>query len=301
MKDLPLTLLRALAATYDVGGVRAAGRALGVTHSAISRHLRELEQWLGMPLLEGGPTRRAFRLTPEGEILARKALESFSMLDQAVATAREGKRPNSVSVSTTPSFAVRWLLPRLPDFEQAHPWIEVSILIEQRRRAPAEEGADLAIRMGGGPWSDGECTVLMDDRVIPVAGPAYMEEAGLDPSSTDMTGLRLLHDRDPGTAWSKWKKAFGPDHLDIRSGPRFTSSDVVMRAAEQGMGVVLARARLCEDAFRTGALVPLGGGASVRLPQAHWIVRDPTVRSRQACDVFVAWLTEEARRSLSTA
>jgi len=288
-------MLRALAAVHAEGGVRAAGRRLGVTHSAVSRHLHDLQDWLGVPLLESANGRRGIRLTPEGEALARSAQDSFSILSQAVATAREGKRANSVTVSTTPSFAVRWLLPRLPDFERRYRWIEVSVLVEQRRRMPMEEGADFSIRMGRGPWPGLICEPILDDLLFPAASPHYVRTARVNPADTDMSGLRLLHDRDPNTAWSQWKKRFGPDGLDIRSGPRFTASDVVLRAAEQGLGVVLARGAFCQDALETGALLRLGGGAAIALPDQHWLVRDQDGRLSKAGQLFWDWLLEAAR------
>lgn len=300
MDNLPLTMLRALAAVYEEGGVRAAGRRLLVTHSAISRHLHELEQWIGTPLVEKGRGRHSFRLTPEGETLARASADALQSLGSAVSAVREARRPNAVTISTTPSFAVRWLLPRLPDFEQRYRWIEVSVLVEQRRKAPLDEGADFSIRMGSGPWPDLQCEPLMDDALFPVANANYVARSKKDPGATDMSGLRLLHDRDPNAAWSSWKRQFGPSHMDVRSGPRYTSSDIVMRVAEQGMGVALARAQLCQESLEVGSLVRLAGDAFVPLPKAYWIVQAEGKSLRNAAQIFKDWMVEMASRSIVT-
>src|SRR5258708_37326435 len=84
------------------------------------------------------------------------------------------------------------------------------------------------------------------------------------------SGLRLLHDRDPHASWEAWRRAYGPPALDVRRGPRFTSSDLVLRAAAQGQGVALARHRLAQDDLATGALLRPVAGRSVDLGPAYW-------------------------------
>ena len=152
MKDLPLNALRAFAAVYEAGGVRPAARALQVAHSSVSRHLHELEAWIGLPLLQRRTGAGTLAFTPQGEALGRAALAAMRDLGDAVASLRESRRANAVTISTTPSLAARWLLPRLPDFEKRHPRIELSVVGDQKLGDPTDQGADLAIRMGRGPW-----------------------------------------------------------------------------------------------------------------------------------------------------
>ena len=256
MKDLPLNMLRAMAAVYETGGIRPAGRRLGVTHSSVSRMLRELEAWIETPLFERRQKSRSLQFTAEGEALGRSALASLSELENAVASVRESRRPNSVTLSTTPSFAVRWLLPRLADFESRYPAIEVSVVVDQRRRAPIDSGADIAIRMGSGPWQGMDCQPLMGDALYPVMSRAYWQDNGRPEKIGRLNRLRLLHDRDPNASWSLWQQIHGPDDLDVRRGPRFTSSDLVIRAAEQGLGVALARDRLLGTSIENGTPAP---------------------------------------------
>ena len=178
MRDLPLNALRAFAAVYETGGVRPAARALQVTHSSVSRHLRELEARIQTPLFDERRGRRSLAFTAEGEALGRTALASLGELEGAVASVREAKRANSVTIATTPSLAVRWLLPRLPSFEAENKWIEVSVVVDQRRRTPIEEGADIGIRMGRGPWRGVVGSPLMDDRLYPVMSTGYWQDVG---------------------------------------------------------------------------------------------------------------------------
>ena len=291
---LPLTMLRALAAVYETGGVRSAARRLNITHSAVSRHLKELESWVGTPLLVRREGTRTLTFSPEGQSLGRAALSCLSELESAVAALRETRRRHSVAIATTPSFAARWLIPRLASFEAGHPGIEVSVIVDQRLHAPADEGADLAVRMGGRPWPGFTCIPLMDDELYPVVSPVYWAAHGRPSTPRDLRRLRLLHDRDPNASWALWKKHHGPPALDTRIGPRLTSSDLVLAGAEQGLGVALARHRLAGDTIESGTLLRPFGDARVALPNAYWIVLSDTAAVRDAVGVVVDWLESEA-------
>lgn len=294
MKNLPLNMLRAMAATYETGGIRPAGRQLGVTHSSVSRMLKELEAWIETPLFERRQQRRSLQFTTEGEALGRAALASLTELENAVAAVRESRRPNSVILSTTPSFAVRWLLPRLADFEGRYPAIEVSVVVDQRRKAPIDSGADIAIRMGRGPWQGMNCQPLMDDALYPVLSRTYWQDSGRPDRVEQIRRLRLLHDRDPNASWSLWQQTCGPVGLDVRRGPRFTSSDLVIRAAEQGLGVALARDRLVRTSIENGTLIRPFGSAQVELENAHWLILNPDQPQRATTGIMIDWLKGQA-------
>lgn len=292
MHDLPLSALRALAAIHETGGVRPAARRLQVSHAAVSRHLRELEGWLGVKLLEGVPGRKVLAFTPAGEALGQAASRHMNALDQAVATVRERRRGNGVTISTTASLAARWLLPRLPRLSEIAPWVEVSVVIQPRLSDPAADGADLSLRMGNGPWPDLVCEPLMDDALYPVMSPAYWNAKGEPEALADLTGMSLLHDRDPNAAWTIWRAAHGPAALDVRSGPRFSSSDLVLRAAAENLGVALARDRLVEHDLVVGSLIRPFGDAQVCIPNAYWIVQPAVPHTRAALDAVLGWLRD---------
>ena len=133
--------------------------------------MKQLEAWLDAPLVDRADGRRMMAFTPEGEALGRATLKSLAGLETALNSIREKRNANAVVIETTPSFAVRWLLPRLGRFEQHHKWIELSVLVDQRLRTGDESGADFSIRMGKGPWPDTESVPLMDDALYPVMTP----------------------------------------------------------------------------------------------------------------------------------
>jgi len=291
---LPLNALRAFALTVDKGGVRAAARELAVSHSAISRHLRELERYLGVALFERSGGSRGFTATAQGRRLAVAVLNAMNDVRGAMDAVREQRSPRAVTLSVAPSFAARWLLPRLAEFERRHPQIEVSILVEQRLDDLRAVGSDLAIRMGAGPWPGVSAQPLMDDALYPVMSSTAWQKAGRPSVPGDLCRLRLLHDRDPFASWSLWRSQHGPPSLDVRKGARFSSSDLVLRAAAQGLGVALARHRLIGDDLETGVLVRPLGTLSVPIAKAYWIITRPGGEARHATTTMVAWLRQAA-------
>lgn len=297
MKNLPLNALRAFAAVYANGGMRAAARELSVVHSSVSRHLGELSSWLGVTLVHGKTGRGAMTFTPQGEALGKALLGSFKDIERVLDSLREARHARTVTLSSTPSFASRWLLSRLPAFERAHPGIELSVLVDQRVTDDLEAaGVDLAVRMGRGPWAGVHCEPLMSDELYPVISPSGLAASHRLKHTADLAGVRLLHDRDPQAAWSAWRDAHGPKALDVRAGPRFASSDLVLRAAVQGQGVALARHRLaCED-VASGALVRPFGTLSVVLPTSYWVVVSRAGQLQGPIASVLSWLRNEAAR-----
>lgn len=298
MKELPLVALRAFAAVHEGGGVRPAARLLGVAHSSVSRHVAELEAWLEAELVEArGPSRSRSSLTPQGKALGAALAAAFGTMAAAVDSVREGRRRNSVTIGTTASVATRWLLPRLARFHEACPWVEVSVSVDQRLRDPGSGGPDLNLRMGRGPWPGLRCEAVMDDALFPVVSRERWERDGRPEGADYLRRLTLLHDRDPAASWASWIRAHGPEGLDPRRGPRFASSDLVLRAAAQGLGAALARARLAGEDLANGLLVRPLGDLSIRVPNAYWIVRAEEQVERSAVAALVEWLQEEGRPS----
>lgn len=296
MKDLPLNALRVFALACAHGGVRAAARELGIAHSSVSRHLAELEAWLGVPLArEKGAGRRGWIPTPQGEALGKAVLAGLRDIETAATAIREARSPFAVTISTAPSFAARWLLPRLPLLERAHPRIELSILVNQHAEDLQAGGIDLAVRMGAGPWPGLHCEALMDDALYPVMSLELWKKSGRPSRPQALTSLRLLHDRDPHAGWDLWRQRFGPASLNLQRGPRFASSDLLLRAAAQGQGVALARHRLTADELAAGIVVRPFGARELRIENAYWIVY-PDCAPRHAVTTVIAWLKDQAGR-----
>jgi len=293
---LPLNAMRAYAAVHETGGIRSAARTLNVTHSSISRHLRFLEETLGVALLDRDQNQRKLLFTAQGEHLGQVSNEAMQLLSNAIVKIRETQTGNFVVISTAPSFASCWLMDRVQKFNEAFPWVEISIQINQEITSLSEQGGDISIRIGGGAWAENEYRILMNETLFPVCSPGYAEKLDDTHNPQCLKKAKLLHDRDHQTSWDIWRNKFALDWFDPTPGPRFTSSDLVLDAASKGLGVALARGRMAEDKLRDGQLCRILRPMEVKIPGAYWILVDPEANKRKAVSTFVSWLHEECAK-----
>lgn len=289
-RHLPIRALQAFAAIYECGGIRAAARELGIAHSSLSRHVRELTRWAGVRLITEARGRGPLRFTEQGEALGQATLTALRTIERASLSIREPRGSRSVTIETTPSIAARWLLPRLATLEAANRGVEVSVVADQKINDPDGTQVDFAIRMGIAPWNGVACEPLMRDSLYPVMAPRLWQQSGRPHRIDALARMRLLHDRDPNSSWELWRSAIGPPTLDVRKGPRFTSSDLVLRAAAHGQGVALARDRLVREDVRAGVLIRPFGSVQVDLGISYWIVQPVHRRPRPAVLTVVTWL-----------
>lgn len=290
MNTVSLNLLRSFAAIFETGGIRSAARILGIAHSAVSRSLRELEAQLDVDLVERIEGRRILEFTDEGNRVGRAALKAIRELERTLESVKRIKGRASVVLETTPSLASRWLFPRLGAFERDLPWIELSVVVDQRIFLPGQTRADLAIRLGNGPWDGLACEPLMDDALIAVASPTYLRSLG---ATNKLANCQLLHDRDPAASWAEWQDKFGDLGPNMAQGPSYTSGDLVLRAAEQGMGVALSRRSLAKESLELGNLVDVGKGNSISLPQSVWVVSPLHNQLRKPVNKVIEWLKQQ--------
>jgi LysR family glycine cleavage system transcriptional activator len=211
-----------------------------------------------------------------------------------VASVREARSDTSVQIGTHPSFAVRWLLPRIPELEARHPQIEVSVIVDRRLSDLQGTDLDMAIAMGPRRPPDPRWQRLMGDQLYPVMSRAFWNQHRRPAKPEDLAGLRLLHDRDPDASWGEWRSVHGPEKLDVQKGPRFTSTDLVLRAAAHGQGVALARHQLAVGDIASGHLIRPLGDLTVELEDAYWIVLPRHKLPTPATRSVIEWLKQEA-------
>ena len=286
MTDEPLNSLNALAAVWAEGGIRPASRKLGVAPSAVHRHLKLLETGLGIAISSGAGHR--FSLTAEGENIARAAARSFDRLDRAISSARQQTNANRVIVSSTEAFASEWLVPRIGRFMADNPTTDIWLRPDRRfARMPVE--ASFAIRSAARDVAGHDAVPWMDERLVPVMSPSLHAQMTDDSVAGCLSDLPLLHDYDAQTSWRIYCDAHGLSRQKFERGSRFGSDSLVMDAAEEGLGVALARERLARRRVESGRLVALDRHA-VDIGTGYWLVLGPEMRP--AARALFDWLRD---------
>lgn len=292
---LPLHTLPTFCTVARLGHLRAAAEALHLTHSAISQQIRLLEEQIGTPLFD----RRGRRivLNAAGEALLSVCEPALTSIQQGAAAARAagGLAAETLRLSAIPSFAQRWLLPRMARWRQQHPALVLELHTSQHLVDLGRDGFHAAVRQGKGPWPGLSAERLFDSPLVAVGAPAAAERL-------QGQGLAALADEpllgDVGT-WQRWFALAG-----LATAPRpvasFNDAGLMLQAAEQGLGITLARDLLVADALHDGRLCRLSAltleDSSV---QPLWLVYPPAAADSPAITALRTWLQDELAQSRS--
>ena len=291
----PLNALRAFEAAARHLSFTKAAEELFVTQAAISHQVKALEGALGMPLFRR--FNRRLMLTDAGQAYLpplRDALDQIAAATDRLCTAEE---TGALKISVLPSFAAKWLLPRLSRFREAHPEIDVLVHASTDLADFARDGFDLAIRYGYGSYPGLVVTPFMEDEVFPVCSPRLLKEGPPLKQPADLKNHTLLH--DPTTAneskdWQSWLRFAGVSGVDTSRGPGFTDASMVLQAAIDGQGVALGRSALTGNDLEAGRLVQPFGPA-IPSDFRYFIVTLPAAADRPKVRAFSDWLLSEAQ------
>jgi LysR family glycine cleavage system transcriptional activator len=286
----PMQALRAFEAAARTGSLTRAAELLHVTHGAIGHQIKALESELGVRLVERAG--RGVRLTDEGERFAARVRVAFAELAEAVREVAEGRNPRQLRITVLPSFAARWLLPRIGRFVAAHPEIDVDVRASNALADFRREDVDLGIRHGSGEWPGLIAEKLMEDGYFPVCSPR-LARGRLPKRPAELERFTLL--RSEGEPWKPWFEAAGLDWEEPARGPMFSDSSHTLQAAIEGQGIALARESLLGQDLRNGLLVRLFDVA-IRSPRSHFLVYPPRLQSAPKLLAFRSWIFEELAR-----
>ncbi|CCN33841.1 putative DNA-binding transcriptional activator GcvA [Vibrio nigripulchritudo SO65] len=273
----------------ETGSFKSAADRLFVTAAAVSQQIRLLEDWLGTELFIR--QHRKVHLTHEGEMLFRQAQKGFAHLQDGIRQINQDPDPNRLSISTLPSFAQHWLVPRIRHFREKHP--EIALLIEPKNELVTfqDSSVDLCIRYGTGNYKSVESIWLMDEVVYPVCHPLYQKEHQIT-SIEDLSKADLIEDMWPDMDWQLWQETLGIE--GGKSTLQYDGSHFVLEGALSVQGVALVKHSLAYRYLQEGKLVRIG---DVGLkPRFNYFLCAPSgYFRREKIQTFATWIQQQVQ------
>jgi LysR family glycine cleavage system transcriptional activator len=285
-----LNALRAFEAAARHLSLTKAADELSVTPGALSHQIKALEARLGAKLFQR--TARGLAFTELGRDYLPVVRESFDRLAAGTEALFGASRAAALTVSVSPNFAAKWLIPRLGRFAAAQPAIDLRIAASVEHVDFAASDVDLAVRHGDGRWEGLAVAKLADEQVFPVASPRLVNGKPPLRRARDLMAHTLLHSPGP-IEWRAWLDAAGLGEIDARRGPRFNQASLAIEAAVDGVGVALARTALAaQDLIARRLVQPFG--PALPAPFAYYVVCPQPVANRPKIRAFREWLLGEA-------
>lgn len=293
MRNLPPTAtLRAFEVATRHPTFTAAAEELHITQSAVSHQLKNLEELWGVPLFQRG---KSLSLTPAGAALAPIVGEFFTNLEATLADVKEQNGKVRLNVSTTYSFALKWLLPRLPSFTREHPEILVTLDTTDKAIHFSNTDPDVAIRFGLGNYPALYSTFLFREQIFPVASPDLLNRFGLPQEPAELLRYPLLtrDGADMVPKWRSWFQHVGISISALQENIRFADTNMTIEAALLGQGIALARSGHVEKEINNGSLIRLFN-ISFASPLSYYFVCPKGIESQPHIIHFRQWLLSQS-------
>lgn len=291
----PLNALRAFEAAARHLSFTKAADELSVTQAAVSHQVKALERRLNVQLFQRA--NRALTLAAAGNAYYPALKKVFDALHDATQQLVERKLRPTITVSVLPSFASKWLVPRLGRFRERNPEYDLLLAPSEELVDFARDNVDIGIRYGRGAYPGLHVERLLEEEIFPVCSPSLLDRTGAVKTPHDLRRVTLLHD-DDHEGWRTWLTAAGETSIDLDRGPIFTDSGMLVQAAVEGQGVALARGAIAEHDLAAGRLVRLFDVTLVS-EIAYYVVCPPTMVEVPKIAVFRAWLKDEADRYIA--
>lgn len=289
MKLPPLNPLRMFESAATTLSFTQTARELHVTPGAVSRQIRVLEDFLGMRLFERA--NREVRLTPGGQQYRDDLSGAFARISEATSKAITRQRPKPLHIWCQMTFAMRWLLPRMPAFNALHPERD-AVFTTSFRQLDALHDADVAICIGHGDWPGVISHRLVDIELLPVCSPRLLQGPLPLKEPRDLAAHTLLQSSARPDYWGRWLRANGVHDVEPTHGLTFENVALAYQAALQGLGVAMGQYALVKDDLAAGTLVaPLAG--KLLIESAFYVIYPERLKyDPHLCD-FRDWLLAE--------
>lgn len=289
----PLQTLRAFEATARLSSMTLAAAELHVTHGAISRQIRKLEEHLGLKLFFR--LTRQIILTQEGAQYHRTVTRLLSELTIESERLRGRNPAKSIRVSTTVSFASKWLAPRLSRFRQRYPGFDIQLDVTDSNVDLNDGQVDAAIRYGLGHYRDASYERIFDETVTSVCSPGFLKEHNGLTEIKELSNCILLHEYRMLANWEAWFEMAGEKNFCCHHGPLWTLGSMATEAAIRGEGVALGRSVLIADDVAAGRLVVPFPQYKLKAERGYDLVYRSDNQDSLKIRMLRQWLSEEMR------
>ncbi len=270
-----------------------AAKELHLTQGAISSQIKQLESDLGFLLFHRKV--REIHLTQDGKELLEISEPAINQIQLRIERIKSRNLKESIlTVSTINSFATKWLIPRIINFQEKQPGIDLRMYTSFNHVDFVNEKVDCAIRFGIGEYTGLSVTCLADDMYFPVCSPELIEKDNPLNRPDDIKNYQLLHDEittDKLIGWKHWAEVMGVSHLNMDRGAFYEDAHFVIQAAIAKQGIAIARLSLVEDDLKSGVLIPLFNRA-IKSEFSYYFVCPKEFENMDKVRIFRQWLLE---------
>jgi LysR family glycine cleavage system transcriptional activator len=290
----PLNAVRAFEAAARHQSFTRAAQELNVSQGAISRQVMILEDNLGKQLFRR--LHREVQLTADGDSYFRAVQHALGILDAATAKTSTHGTDNTLNIKSLPTFAMRWLIPRLADFSVHHPSIRVRMTTSHELADFEREDVDAAVGYGHGNWKRLEAELLFNETIVPVCAPRLSGGGRPPRKPQELASFVLLHSMHRPARWRQWLDAVGVTDVRADDGPQFENSGMVCQAALDGLGIAIADLAFVKDDLAAGRLIVPFDFPLYRSIGYYLVYPRAKLRSAELTK-FRLWLAEKAREA----
>lgn len=288
--NIPLNPLRTFVVASRHTSFSAAARELGVSQVAVSRQVAVVEDHFDAQLFERKGNEN--RLTDAGRSFARQIGPLFDEIESIASDFREQEKRHAINLRCYPTFAYNWLMPRLVEFCELHPDLDLRFDTAVEPLDFRGTYLDVAIQLGRGEWAGVKSRELFPEVIDAVCSPEYAEKNNLGFDNLSLENAELLHSKYRRTEWEDWGGHLGVDVSGL-PGYEFQSSLLTYRAAKEGLGVAMAQLAVVEDELKAGTLVrPFQRAFETK--NSFWIVWPVNVSVNLMTRKFIDWVLEKA-------
>ncbi|AZV78005.1 LysR family transcriptional regulator [Parasedimentitalea marina] len=296
----PIQSLRLFDTVVRHRSMTRAAAETGISQSAVSQSIRQLEDFVDAPLLDRAT--RPMTLTPAGAEFHRICIETIGRLAHTVEEMRQTNKDsgNTVTVSCNLGFATYWLMPRLNYFSAEHPEIEVHVMVAYQGAAGLHDGSDVAIRYGHGRWADGLWEPLFKETLIPICSPQYLNNHGPIRDAADLASRRLIHVAVTDADWLGWEQYFkliGHTSTPITGGLRFGNYVQAVQSALTGEGIMLGWRSVVGDLLATQQLT-IAYDTPTHLDSGYFVNQSSSRVGSNSTGKLLDWLGRKATETL---